>query len=81
MITLLIHINNADPVKVDVDELPLVTDNIIVGKNPREKGEKEISWLEDGVTTIIFPWWRVTFIEVLPTDSDEAEFPLPFRND
>jgi len=37
--------------------------------------------LEDGVTTVIFPWWRITFIEVLPQESEEAEFPLPFRND
>jgi hypothetical protein len=81
MITLLIHVSNADPVKVDVDELPKLTDQIIIGKNPRERGDKEAAWLEDGVTTIIFPWWRITFVEVLPSEAEEAEFPLPFRTD
>lgn len=81
MITLLVHINNADPVKMDVDEMPKPTDQAVIGKNPREKGDKEIAWLEDGVQTVIFPWWRVTFIEVLPSETEDTEFPLPFRND
>jgi hypothetical protein len=81
MVTLLVHINNAEPVKVDVDEMPRTTDNAIIGKNPRDKTDREINWIEDGVTTIIFPWWRVSFVEVLPTSEEAEEFPLPFRND
>lgn len=81
MIAILVHINNADPVKLDVEELPKPTDNAIVGKNPRDKGDRELDFLEEGVTTMIFPWWRVTFIEVLPSKEDEVEFPLPFRTD
>lgn len=81
MITLLVHISNSEPIKLDVDELPKPTDQVLVGKNPREKGDKEPIWLEDGVTTIVFPWWRITFVEVLPSETEETEFPLPFRND
>ncbi len=81
MITLLVHISNAEPVKVDVDELPKPSDQALIGKNPREKGDKEIIWLEDGVQTVVFPLWRVTFIEVLPSETEDTEFPLPFRND
>jgi len=81
MYTLLVHINNAEPVKIDVEELPKPTDNAIIGKNPREKTDRELNWLEEGVATVYFPWWRVTFIEVLPSPSEETEFPLPFRND
>jgi hypothetical protein len=61
--------------------MPKPTDQAVIGKNPREKGDKEIAWLEDGVQTVIFPWWRVTFIEVLPSETEDTEFPLPFRND
>jgi hypothetical protein len=81
MITLLVHIANSEPIKLDVEELPSPTDYTLVGRNPREKTDKEINWMEDGVTTVIFPWWRITFVEVLPQPGDEAEFPLPFRND
>ncbi|MEP7291030.1 MAG: hypothetical protein ABI835_04570 [Chloroflexota bacterium] len=81
MITLLVHINNAEPVKVDVEEMPKATDSAVIGKNPREKTDKEVNWIEEGVTTVMFPWWRITFVEVLPSAEDTVEFPLPFRND
>jgi hypothetical protein len=81
MITLLVHIANAEPFKLDVEELPGPNDSNLVGKNPREKTDKECTWLESGVTTVVFPWWRITFVEVLPSAEEEAEFPLPFRND
>ncbi|MGQ9908834.1 MAG: hypothetical protein ACUVS2_08370 [Candidatus Flexifilum sp.] len=81
MYTLLVHINNSEPVKIDVEELPQPSDSVIVGKNPREKTDRELNWLEEGVVTIYLPWWRITFVEVLPSPSEETEFPLPFRND
>lgn len=81
MITLLVHINNAEPVKIDVEDMPKPTDNAIIGKNPRERTDKDVAWIEEGVTTVMFPWWRVTFVEVLPSAEDEVEFPLPFRNE
>jgi hypothetical protein len=81
MITVLLHIANAEPVKLDVEDIPKPTDLVVIGKNPRERNDKEVTWIEEGVTTIIFPWWRITFIEILPDEDEESEFPLPFRND
>jgi hypothetical protein len=81
MQTLLIHINNAEAFKIDVDDLPQPNDNFIIGKSPREKTEKEVNWIEEGVTTLIIPMWRITFIEVLPSADEAVEFPLPFRNE
>jgi hypothetical protein len=71
---------NREAFKVDVDEAPRPTDQVLVGKNPRERSDKPITWIEDEVTTLVFPWSKITFVEVLPNPSDEAEFPLPFRN-
>ncbi|MBE0690564.1 MAG: hypothetical protein IH587_10640 [Anaerolineae bacterium] len=81
MITLLLHISGAEAVKVDVEELPSPSDQFVVGKNPRDKADREVAWLEEGVTTVIFPLWRITFIEVLPSADEGDNFPLPFRND
>ncbi|MEQ8673400.1 MAG: hypothetical protein RLP44_03045 [Aggregatilineales bacterium] len=79
MITLLLHVANSEPIKVDVDEMPKPTDTNIVGKNPRERSDKELTIFDDGVTTVIFPWWRINYIQVLPSDEDEIEFEMPFR--
>ena len=81
MITVLVHIANSESVKLDMDELPAAGDTLIIGKNPRERNDKEANWIEEGVTTVMFPTWRVTLIEVLPREEEEEEFPLPFRND
>jgi len=81
MITLLVHIANAEPVKMDVEELPKLTDLVIIGSNPRDRKDKEVNWLDEGVTTIIFPWSRINYIQILPDKEAEQEFPMPFRND
>jgi hypothetical protein len=79
MITVLVHIANQEPIKLDLEGMPSADDQVLVGKNPRERTEREVSWLEDGVVTVAFPWHRINFIEVLPSEEDADEFPLPFR--
>jgi hypothetical protein len=81
MITLLLHITNQEPVKVDVEDMPQPTDIMIIGKNPRDRKDKEVNWLDEGVTTVMVPWSRINMIQVLPSAETETEFPLPFRND
>jgi hypothetical protein len=81
MITLQIHIANADPIKVDVEELPSPADQAIVGSNPRDRQDREVKWIDEGVSTILIPWWRINFIQVMPDENAEEEFPMPFRND
>ena len=79
MISLVLHIANQEPVKVDVDEMPDPGDVAIIGKNPRERSDRELEWVDEGVQTVIIPWWRINYVQVLPSDEDQAEFPMPFR--
>jgi hypothetical protein len=81
MITLLLHISNSEPIKVDVEDLPQPSDIMIVGKNPRDRKDKEVDWLDEGVTTVMFPWSRINLIQVIPSTEDQAEFPQLWRND
>lgn len=81
MITLQIHLNNSEPIKLDVEKMPEMTDIAIIGSNPRDRMEREVNWIDDGVTTIIVPWSRINYIQILPNTDAEEEFPLPFRND
>lgn len=81
MYTILVHISNQEPVKIDVDELPTTQDTCVIGKNPRQRTDSEFVWVDEGVTTVIFPWWRINYIQVLPTGEEEIEFELPYRDD
>ncbi|MDQ7026047.1 MAG: hypothetical protein Q9P01_20240 [Anaerolineae bacterium] len=81
MYTLLLHIaDSPEPVKAEVDELPDPSASFLVIKNPRLRSEKEIRGLEDGVTMLIYPWWRINYIQVLPSGDDELDFPLLYRD-
>jgi len=79
MISILLHIPNQEPVKVDVETLPDPSDAFILGKNPRERNDREVDWLDEGVNTIIVPWWRINFVQVLPSRDEELDFPLLYR--
>lgn len=81
MITLLVHLANSEPIKLDVEEMPSLSDIAIMGSNPRDRKDKEVNWLDEGVTTVILPWARISYIQLLPDQEAAEEFPMPFRND
>ena len=81
MITLFLHSDNSELVKVDDDVMPKPTDSVIVGNNPRERTDKEVYWLDEGVTTVLFPWHRINYIQVLPDPTEESDVPRLVRDD
>lgn len=81
MITLLVHISNSEPVKIDVEELPSPTDIMVLGRNPRDRKDREVEWLDEGVTTVMLPWSRINFIQIMPNANAQDEFPQLWRND
>ncbi len=66
-----IHISNDDPVVVDVENLPEPTDNFLIGSNPQRRDGKEVQYILREVNQVIFPIHRISFIQVLPSESDE----------
>ncbi len=71
MPTVLLHIQNEDPVLGEVDALPSPGDLLVVVKNPRRKDGKDLHYLEPSVTTVIWPISRMNFIEIMPSEQDE----------
>jgi hypothetical protein len=71
MPTLLVHVTNDDPLMGEVDNLPNPTDQFLVLKNPRRKDGKDLTFIEANVTTLIWPFLRITFIEVMPSGEEE----------
>lgn len=67
-----VHIANDDPVVLDVDELPNPTDQFIIGMNPRRRDNKDVAYILREVNQVIFPWWRINFIQVLPGADEEG---------
>ncbi len=70
--TVLIHIHNEDPVVGEIEELPTATDLNIRVQNPRKRDGKDLQYLQNDVTTVIWPWSRISFIEILPSGAEDA---------
>ncbi len=66
-----VHLANDDPVILDVDELPKVTDQFVMGMNPQRRDGKDVPYILREVNQVIFPWWRVNFIQILPQEQEE----------
>ena len=71
MPTVLIHLNNEDAVLAEIDALPAATDTLVVVKNPRRRDGKDLIYLDQNVTTVMFPVYRINFIEIIPTGEEE----------
>ena len=70
-ISIIIHISDTDPILCEVEELPTPTDQSITVMGARRVDGKDLHYLSSGVTTVIFPMNRVTFIEVMPREDDD----------
>ena len=71
MLTVIVHINNEDPIMGEIDELSNPEDQLVILKNPRRKDGKDVHFLEPSVSTIILPIHRINFVEVMPTGVEE----------
>ncbi len=69
--TVLIHLANEDPILAELDELPDPQHQTLIINNPRLRDGKDLHYVQPEVQTLIFPWTRITFIEVMPTDEEE----------
>lgn len=71
MPTILIHISNEDPVLGEIDNLPSPSDITITVKNPRRKDGKDLPYLDANVSTVIWPFSRINFVELMPSSEEE----------
>ena len=70
-IQVLLHIANEDPIIGEMEKLPSPTDTCILVSNPRTRDNKDLRYLFQNVTQVIWPMSRVTFIEVMPSQEEE----------
>lgn len=72
-ISVVIHIQNTEPILGELDELPSPTDNIIALHNPRRLDGKEVDYFLGDVSTVIWPIEKINFIEVMPGEEVEED--------
>ncbi len=69
--TVILHITNEAAILGEVEELPKPTDSLITVHNPRQKDGKDIHYLEHNVVEVIWPLYRISFIEILAGEEED----------
>ena len=69
----ILHILNSEPILGEIDELPAPTDNILTVHNPRHLDGKDINYIQEEVSTVIWPIGKINFIEIMAGDEEEED--------
>ena len=70
-ISVIVHIANEEPALGEIEELPKNTDTILTVHNPRKLDGRDLPYLADEVTTMVLPWHRIIFLEIMPSDDTD----------
>jgi len=70
--SVILHLAGEASIVGEIDELPKNTDTIIMISNPRLRDGKDVHYIEPNVTKVIWPFSKVSFIELLE-DADEED--------
>ena len=79
MPTVVVHVVGEDPFVAEIEELPSPTDQSVTFVNPRRRDNKPVHYIEDQTVSVIYPWHRISFIEVRPDEESRSEVDLFFR--
>ncbi|MCA9932534.1 MAG: hypothetical protein H6662_06865 [Ardenticatenaceae bacterium] len=67
MQTVIVHIHNEDPVVCEIEEIPAQNAQFIIIHNPRRRDGSDVHYLDEDVSSVLFPMHRVNFIQLLPS--------------
>jgi hypothetical protein len=71
--TVILHLTGEDPLVADLDNDPEPGDQFIRVTNMRKRDGKPVSYLAAGVQSVIYPWHRITFIEMMPSEEERSQ--------
>ncbi len=79
MPTVVVHVMGQDPFLGEIEQLPDPKDQFVTFVNPRTRDNKPLHYIEDQTISVMFPWHRISFIEVRPDEEARGEVDLFFR--
>lgn len=68
----IIHVIGEDPILAELEELPKPTDQFLEFTNPKRRDGKPIPYVTMGAKSFMFPWHRLSFVEVMTAEQERA---------
>ena len=69
--SIILHVSGEPSIIGEVDELPKLTDTLIIVSNPRLKDGKDLHYLESNVVKVIWPIDKISLIEIMGAEDEE----------
>ena len=79
MRSVIAHMTNEDPFVAELSELPKPTDTCVQFFNPRLRDGKPLRYVTQGMSSLIYPMHRISFIEVMAGEEERAQVVEFFR--
>ncbi len=72
-ISIILHISGEEPIAGEIEIMPEPKDTVLIVKNPRRRDGKDLTYISGSdVTSVIWPWDKINFVEILPSEEEEA---------
>lgn len=79
--TVIVHVTNEDAFLAEIDTLPQPGDSVLIIRNARKKDGKPLQQHDTETVMAIYPWTRVTFVEILAERANRDELYEFFREE
>ncbi|KPL86644.1 MULTISPECIES: hypothetical protein [Herpetosiphon] len=76
----ILHLSGEDPIVAEMEDDPQPTDAFIRVSNMRRRDGKDVPYIGGGVQSVIYPWHRVTFIEMMVSEEERGNVIDFFRD-
>ena len=70
---------NENPLLGEMEDLPKAGDTNVALSNLRKRDGSRVDYLDSDAEHFIFPWHRIAFIEVMPSEAERAKVMKFFR--
>lgn len=77
--TVILHLTGEDPIVADMDQEPQPSDQYIKVSNLRKRDGKPVPGIAAGVQFVLYPWHRITFLELMPSEEERSSVVDFFR--
>jgi hypothetical protein len=69
--SIVLHVSGEPSIIGEVEELPNLTDTLIIVNNPRLKDGKDLHYLESNVVKVIWPIDKISLIEIMGAEDED----------
>lgn len=78
--TVILHLTGEDPVVAEMETDPQPSDAYVRVSNLRRRDGKDVAYISAGVQSVIYPWHRITFLEIMISEEERGDVIDFFRD-